>query len=236
MRNINNLQLKTSISRVLKLNTSFSQEPASTRGATKRVVEILDAKYAKADLPAIVRDNCKRLNPSERESLHFLLLKFEQLFDGTLGEWTIPPVSIQLKEGMKPFHGRPYPIPKVHKATLMKETDRLVLIRVMKWQPYLQWASPSFIIPKKDLTVRTISDFRELKKRIVRKPYPIPKISTTLQELEGFTYATALDLNMGYYIIRFDPMASKMCTIIFLWGKYSYLRLPMGFAGSADIF
>jgi hypothetical protein len=66
MRNINNLQLKTSISRVLKLNMSFSQELASTRGATKRVVEILDAKYAQADLPAIVRDNCKHLNPSER--------------------------------------------------------------------------------------------------------------------------------------------------------------------------
>jgi hypothetical protein len=31
-------------------------------------------------------------------------------------------------------------------------------------------------------------------------------------------------------------MASEMCTIIFPWGKYSYLRLPMGFAGSADIF
>ncbi len=28
----------------------------------------------------------------------------------------------------------------------------------------------------------------------------------------------------------------KMFTIIFPWGKYSYLRLPMGFAGSADIF
>jgi hypothetical protein len=118
----------------------------------------------------------------------------------------------------------------------MKEIDQLVLIGVMKWQPYLQWASPSFIIPKKDLTVPTISDFRELHKRRVRKPYPIPKISTTLQELEGFTYATALDLNMGYYTIRLDPMASGMCTIIFPWGKYSYLRLPMGFAGLADIF
>ncbi len=166
MRNINNLQLKTSISRALKLNTSFSQEPVSTRGATKHVVEILDAKYAKADLPAIVRDNCKYLSPSERESLLYLLLKFEQLFDGTLGEWTLPPVSIQLKEGVKPFHGRPYPIPKVHKATLMKEIYQLVLIGVMKWQ---------FIIPKKDLTVHTISNFRELNKRIVRKPYPIPK-------------------------------------------------------------
>jgi hypothetical protein len=84
--------------------------------------------------------------------------------------------------------------------------------------------------------VCTISDFRELNKRIVRKPYPIPKISTVLQELEGFIYATALDLNMGYYTIRLDPTASKMCTIIFPWGKYSYKRLPMGFGGSADIF
>ncbi len=41
---------------------------------------------------------------------------------------------------------------------------------------------------------------------------------------------------MGYYTIRLDPQVSKMCTIIFPWGKYSCLRLPMGFAGSADIF
>jgi hypothetical protein len=199
-------------------------------------MEILDAKYATADLTAIVNDNGKHLTPSERESLLSLLLKFEQLLDGALGEWNLPPVSIQLKEGAKPFHGRPYPTPKVHKAILMKEIDQLVSIGVMKWQSYSQWASPSFIIPKKDLAVLTISDFRELNKRIVRRPYPIPKIRTTLQELEGFTYATTLDLDMGYYTIRLDPMASKMCTIIFQWGKYSYLRLPMGFAGSADIF
>jgi hypothetical protein len=57
-----------------------------------------------------------------------------------------------------------------------------------------------------------------------------------LQEIEGFSYATALDLNMGYYTIRLDPDASKIYTIIFPWGKYSYKRLPMGFAGSPDIF
>jgi hypothetical protein len=57
-----------------------------------------------------------------------------------------------------------------------------------------------------------------------------------LQELEGFTYATALDLNMGYYTFRLDPAAFEMCTIIFPWGKYSYKRLPMGFGGSANIF
>ena len=46
----------------------------------------------------------------------------------------------------------------------------------------------------------------------------------------------ALDLNMGYYTINLDPDASKICTIIFPWGKYSYKRLPMGIAGSPDIF
>jgi hypothetical protein len=141
-----------------------------------------------------------------------------------------------MKEGAKPYHGRPYPIPQIHTATLMKEINRLESIGVLKKQSSSQWASLTFIIPKKDIKVRTITSFRELNKRIVRRPYPIPKISTTLQELEGFTYASALDLNMGYYTIGLNPRAVKMFTIIFPWGKYSYLRLPMGFAGSADIF
>ena len=69
-------------------------------------------------------------------------------------------------------------------------------------------------------------------------PFPLPKIITGLQELEGFTFATALDLNMGYYYctIRLDSDTSRICTIIFLWGKYSYLKLPMDIAGSPDIF
>ena len=57
-----------------------------------------------------------------------------------------------------------------------------------------------------------------------------------MQEVEGFTYATSIDLNMGYYTIRLDPDVFRICTIIFPWGKYSYKRLPMGVAGSPDIF
>ena len=106
---------------------------------------------------------------------------------------------------------------------------------MLEWQPSSEWAAPSFIQPKKNGTVRFLTDFRELNKRLVRKPFPLPKISTVLQELEGFTFATSLDLNMGYYTIRLDSDASKICTIIFPWGKYAYKRLPMGVAGSPDI-
>ncbi len=232
MRNIANLQLKPRITGVLRKNTCFAQEPMSTRSETKRVVEILDAKYEIADLPAIIRGNCSHLTDSNREKLLSVLLKFELLFNGTLGDWKLPPVSFELKEGMKQYHGRPYPIPHKHKAVLMNKIKRLCNIGVLEWQPSSQWALPTFIIPKKDSTVRTISDFRELNKRIVRNPYPIPKISMIIR----FTYAIALDLNMGYYTIRLDPTVSEMCTIIFPWGKCSYKRLPMGFGGSVDVF
>ncbi len=93
-----------------------------------------------------------------------LLLQFEELFDGMLRDWKLPPVSFESKDGAKLYHGRPYHIPKIHKATLMKEINHLILIGVLKWQPLSKWALPSFIIPKKDHTVCTISDFRELNK------------------------------------------------------------------------
>ncbi len=60
--------------------------------------------------------------------LHSVLPKFESLFDGTLGDLNLPPVSFELKEGMKPYHGRLYPIQHKHKAVLMKEIKRRATI------------------------------------------------------------------------------------------------------------
>jgi hypothetical protein len=123
MSNIVNLHLKPRITRALRENTYIAQEPISTRSATKRTVKILDAKYEKADLSAIIRENCSHLTASDGEKLLSVLLKFELLFNGTLGDWKLPPGSFELKEGMKPHHGRPYPIPHKHKAVLMKEIN-----------------------------------------------------------------------------------------------------------------
>ena len=93
-----------------------------------------------------------------------------------------------------------------------------------------------FCNSQKDETIRFISDFRELNKRIQRQPFPIPKIQDLLLKLEGFQWATSLDLNMGYYHIRLSPDSRKLCTIVMPWGKYEYQRLPMGLCNSPDIF
>jgi hypothetical protein len=56
--------------------------------------------------------------------------------------------------------------------------------------------------------------------------------------MEGFTFALALDLNMGHYHIKLDADAQKLCTIVFPWhmGKYNYKRLPMDIKIAPDVF
>jgi hypothetical protein len=198
-------------------------------------MSILDAKYEKANIDATI-NTFKHLNSNQQQQLKALLYKFEHLFDGTLGDWNTEPVSFKLKEGAKPFQLSPFPVPKIHEDTLKKEIQRLCNLGVLKPQVALEYQSPSFIIPKKNGTVRVVSDFRVLNSKLQRVAFPIPRIQDILTSLNGFTYATSIDLNMGYYTIRLTPQAQKLCTIVFPWGKYSYLRLPMGVANSPDIF
>ena len=61
---------------------------------------------------------------------------------------------------------------------------------------------PLLVVPKKTGgDVHILTDFRELNKVMKWKPYPLPKVSNLLQKLQGFKYATAIDLSMGYYHI-----------------------------------
>jgi hypothetical protein len=101
MKNINYLQGSSTL-RALRINHSLAMELHSTQDATKCVTRILDAKYQKADLQSIVRDNCKHLSANHQKKLLQLLKKYKLLFDGTLGDWKSKPVSFQLKEGVSP--------------------------------------------------------------------------------------------------------------------------------------
>jgi hypothetical protein len=80
--------------------------------------------------------------------------------------------------------------------------ERLCELGVLERQLASEGVLPSIIVPKKDRTVCFLSNIWEVNKRLVRKPFPIPKIRRVLQELEGLSFATALDLNMGYYTIK----------------------------------
>ena len=235
MRDFNRLR-KWNISKYeINVIIEESKEPIVTQAATERIIKILDSKYEKANLKAVV-DGAMHLNKREKTLLFELLQKYTEVFDGTLGAWKTDPVDFEMVDGATPHSQRYYPVPHLYKETFKKELDRLVNLGVLEKVQQSEWGSPTFIVPKKDGRVRFVSDFRRLNQKLKRKPYPLPRISDTLQQLEGFQYATSLDMNMGYYHIVLSPKAADMCTIVTEYGKYRYKRLPMGVACSPDIF
>ena len=98
----------------------MAHEPHNAQEATQHVVQILDAKYEKADLQSVVSTKCTHLSLQDQNKLLELFTEFEEFFDGTLGDWITELVSFELKEGTKPYHGRPFPMPKSYKETTMK--------------------------------------------------------------------------------------------------------------------
>ncbi len=202
----------------------------------ERIKEIIEAKYTKTDLQKLVTE-CAELTTEEQQQLLQLLEKFAPVFDGTLGSWNTDPVDLELKDpDCKPYHAKPYPVPYSQEQKLRDEVERLVKYGVLRKINRSEWAFPMFTILKPDGTLRSLADLRELNLRIRRKPFPLPKITDLLQKLQGFMWATSLDLNMGYYHILLTPNASRLCTVVLPWGKYEYLRLPMGLCNSPDIF
>ena len=85
--------------------------------------------YKKADLPSLVVSQSKLYGKQQEQSL-VLLEKYASLFDGTLGTFKDTAYDIELKEGVKPYHGRPYPIPKIHEQAFRLEVEGLVKNRV----------------------------------------------------------------------------------------------------------
>ena len=70
-----------------------------------------------------VANGATHLNDKEKELLYQLLLKYKDVFDGSLGAWRTEPVDFEMIEGEKPHSQRYYPVPHLYKQTFKKELD-----------------------------------------------------------------------------------------------------------------
>ena len=94
---------------------------------------ILDAKYESAALNEVIK-NSTNLDKAKKSKLYKLLLKYEDMFDGTLGKCKGTLYYIHFKNDVTPHHGKAYKIPHAYAATLKKKVERLCQIGVLKRQ------------------------------------------------------------------------------------------------------
>ena len=209
------------------------QSPIITT-AEQRQKLILNADYSKVDIDETV-NQLENISTEVKQKLKTISKKTPNTFKGGLGTLKIKPM-FRTKAQCLTIPCQTFSNTQSLQATTRKEAKRFQDIGIWYHKPNVAWAAPTFIHPKKMGGVRILTDLRELNKWIVCKPYPLPKIQDMLQKLEQFSYATALDLSMGYYHIPLDKESQELCTTILPWGKYSYAKLPMGLCISPDIF
>jgi hypothetical protein len=129
-----------------------SYESQALNNASSHLKKILDVKYEPADLDKIAC-NCDDLTDNKQTQLLSLLHKYQHLFDGSIGTWNDKTYDIELKPDAKPYHSRPFPVPKIHEATIKIELECLTKAGVLKKVNGSKWAAPTFLIPKKNAMV-----------------------------------------------------------------------------------
>jgi hypothetical protein len=56
-----------------------------------------------------------------------------------------------------------------------------------------------------------------------------------MHTVDGLTFVSILNLNMGFWMIQLNKETQRLATVIISWGKYSYQCLAMGLSVGPDI-
>ena len=81
---------------------------------------------------------------------------------------------------------------------------------------------------KKTAEIRMCVDYRPLNAITKVDKYPLPRIDTALDALEGAQYFSLLDLKPGYHQLEMHPDDKEKASFITENGLYQFTRMPFG--------
>lgn len=177
--------------------------------------------------------------PSQQDvSIDKLLGEYPDVFAEPTG---LPPFrdhhnhKISLMEGSNPVNLRPYRYAVHQKDEIDKIVQEMMQSGVI--QPSSSsFASPVVLVKKKDGSWRLCVDYRGLNRLTVKDCFHIPLIEDLMDELEGSTVYSKIDLRAGYHQVRMNPEDIYKNAFKTHNGHYEYRVMPFGLTNAPTTF
>lgn len=152
-------------------------------------------------------------------------------------------VKFRVNESVTPKQIIRYNIPKAFEAATIKRLQEMeakgIIERADKAQDNVTSVSPLMLVPKGTNDFRIVVDYREVNKRIIREPYPMPnleRIWTEIPSAGGKIFMTKLDLSDAFFHIELHEDVRHLTTFMTANGLMRFKRLPFGLSIAPELF
>jgi hypothetical protein len=185
-------------------------EPQTLRDENSQATKILDAEYKSASLDDVIK-TCENLHVKEPHQFKILLPKYEHLFDSTCNN---EPISLQMMDpNCKPIHAHAYTVPRSVEQQLQQTKEIVRLVDIGDLEEDWAFVFPAFAIPKKNGTIRAVTDFRKLNLLSKRKMSPISYSNVWERRHDPFNGRVYLCFSIGLKYGLLSHQTSCWCSI-----------------------
>ena len=176
-------------------------------------------------------------NVSVNCSCEHILSEFKDVVGDSIG--CMPgEYAIKVDHSVEPVVHPPRPVPAPIRDKVKNELDALERKNIIaKVSTPTAWVNSMVVVGKKKTDrVRICIDPTDLNKAIRREHFPMNSIDDVATRLTGSKVFSVLDANMGYFQIKLDEKSSELTTFNTPFGRYRYLRMPMGITCASEVF
>ena len=146
-------------------------------------------------------------------------------------------ISIKLREGAIPHVEPIRHVPHAMQEPLKLELDKLckegILHKVDISEP-IEWLHSFVCVKKSNGKIRLCLDPTHLHKWIIRPCHSAKLVDVILHRLNGAKFFTVVNSTSSFFNHKLDEESSKLTTFGTPFGRYRYLRMPMGASLSSD--